>query len=460
MARERKKTKRLTIIVAATIVATLGGTALAFFRHYDYFAAAKEKPGTERAYQAVGMPWKASDLHPYPPISPQENAALLIEKAIAALPTAASSYPSASEQQQIKRLQNNGDFVALMKYANRYPEGLRLISLAAERPKLDFKRNWDQGASLLMPEGARIKWFVKRLILLAEAKAGLGDATGATNDLKHAWQLSHLVGQEPDILPLLVELSCTALTLTGIQRCSAILKNDPTDLQNLLHILDDDKSPDLLRAYRGTAYLGLAALRNLNGSSIRKGDMWDWAPMGDDGFIAKVDRAIDDTLPASVKLDAYKVRYLQTWTEMGMAMNRLKDDPTELGEEMDKIAARHGERRGESYWMSFLYPVFSQCALGIVNRQANVRATRALIGALLIRAKTGNLPRRIEDIAEAGVDPFSNQPMKLKQVGDSIRIYSIGKDRKDQGGFTRAELTSPQTTDDIVAAYPPVKLKL
>ncbi|HEX2972612.1 MAG TPA: hypothetical protein VHP11_09785 [Tepidisphaeraceae bacterium] len=51
----------------------------------------------------------------------------------------------------------------------------------------------------------------------------------------------------------------------------------------------------------------------------------------------------------------------------------------------------------------------------------------------------GQLPTKLEDLcpaylSEIPIDPFDGQPMRLKIDGEQAVVYSVGPDRKDDGG--------------------------
>ncbi len=43
-------------------------------------------------------------------------------------------------------------------------------------------------------------------------------------------------------------------------------------------------------------------------------------------------------------------------------------------------------------------------------------------------------------IQSAPIDLFDGEPLRIRQYGDGLRIYSIDRDRRDDGGFERSEL--------------------
>ena len=108
-----------------------------------------------------------------------------------------------------------------------------------------------------------------------------------------------------------------------------------------------------------------------------------------------------------------------------------------------------------AYYRNLLLPVYSHIGQVILEDNARRVTMTALVDAMLQHAQTGRYPERISDISGTLVDPFDGKPLRLKVNGESIRIYSVGPNMKDDGGISRAETGGSSTDYDVVAAYPP-----
>lgn len=75
---------------------------------------------------------------------------------------------------------------------------------------------------------------------------------------------------------------------------------------------------------------------------------------------------------------------------------------------------------------------------------ANERACDAAIAVVLYHRQEGRLPDALSDltpnlIPAVPVDPFDGQPLRFRHVEEGFVIYSVGKDRKDDGGDPHLE---------------------
>src|SRR5262249_16200321 len=64
---------------------------------------------------------------------------------------------------------------------------------------------------------------------------------------------------------------------------------------------------------------------------------------------------------------------------------------------------------------------------------------RLAVAATTYKAKHGKYPGTLSELVpefvpEVPADPFDGRPMRLRREGDGVVLYSIGRDRKDDGG--------------------------
>jgi hypothetical protein len=96
-------------------------------------------------------------------------------------------------------------------------------------------------------------------------------------------------------------------------------------------------------------------------------------------------------------------------------------------------------------------PVFGQAGDAVTRLEARRAVRKGFARALLFHAQTGRWPGAVPE-----TDPFTGKPLKVKIEGSRIRVYSVDKDLKDDGGLHRLEKKSKGKTFDEVAVYPPI----
>jgi len=102
--------------------------------------------------------------------------------------------------------------------------------------------------------------------------------------------------------------------------------------------------------------------------------------------------------------------------------------------------------------MSFLCP-FTNYLLGsqedVINAMAECEARRAITESVLsverFRRKYGTTPDSLSElvpefVAKRPVDPFTGEPMITKRTAQEFLIYSVGRNRRDDGGDVGGDL--------------------
>lgn len=443
----RSLRKALRLPFALIISSAVAAGVYAFFRHYDYYFAISELAQAESTYKASGLPWTADDVRPNPPVADNENAAPGILATIKLVPRRAFDYSKPTED-RIRQLRATNKYRELLNILDPYQGELDKMAAAVEKPRFDSNPDWDLGEDLIFQELAHMKWFVKRLALRAEAKAGLGKHLEALRDFEAAWRLAHHIGQEPFTLFITASNSSQAVVLDSILRCASKANFDQTSLTGLIEIILSREEPNLIAALRGEIYMGLAVLRREKGVD-------SFFPEINSDFVDSMDNWIDDRFPARTKYAAIRVRYLQANAEIGHMLAKSNHDFNLLGRKSDEVIDRYEDRRGKSHrFVGFGFSIYTN---GFLNGRSRRTSTLALLRSLQIKLETGKLPEAIDQIPGSWVDPFTNKPLKLVRKGNIVRIYSVGPDLKDEGGLTKAE--SMSSNDDIVMIYPPLPLK-
>ncbi len=73
------------------------------------------------------------------------------------------------------------------------------------------------------------------------------------------------------------------------------------------------------------------------------------------------------------------------------------------------------------------------------RKQAQVRSFLVLLAAERYRLKHGTWPDKLEDLKASGLkevplDPYDGKPIRYRRLADGVVAYSVGKDRRDDGG--------------------------
>ena len=396
-------------------------------RYWDFGAASRELPAAVERYRADGLPFLARDLLPTP-VSPEKNAAPAIRAAMRAMPPEGTKPTSAL-----------------------YDKPLALLAAAKDRPKVDFKRDWDLGPNVLLPEYAPMKTLAKALVLRAEGAARRGDDAAALRDLVLARRIALWAGEEPTLISLLVRIAAEGIALRGAERCLVLVAKSPARIARYAAWLADAPPlPDFGDALKGETFLGVATARNLDliGGVSAFGNLQG----GEDATLLEVDPAKlrRSGVPDDVRTRGFLARHLQFWDEAYRTTDRFQAPPEAIGRRLDVMSARIEGEKGLSYvLLRILVPVFGQAGEAVVALKARRAVDAAFAEALGVHARTGVWPASV-----SGSDPFTGGPLRVR-AGKGFRVWSVGRDRKDDGGLLRSERPKgTKGTFDEGAVYP------
>lgn len=458
MARTSKGPSRAVIALIVSVAAILGigiiTAPLLFLRQDDLARAAREADSAAAAYRASGMPWVAKDLRPDLPLPPGQDAAPTLYRAIKLLAGKDFQKNGAGIPKSIEF----GSISAATRFLKPYDAALNEAVKAAQFSDVDFKRDWDLGPDLLLPEYAQMKTLAKGLCYRAELECRMGRPQAAAEDLKASWRLGNLAYRDPMLIGMLVRIAIEAITNRSLQHCVYFSRSDATGLKELASVLQGAEAPSFAYALRSEAYMGLACIRNLRAfggvNGLADASSGDSAPPPPDPKTL-----VRTGLPTDMQGRAFAARHLQLWRGVKGLIDRYPRDPIGLSQAMQHLEDQIEARKKLSYALeAVLLPVYDQAGIAVVKEQAEICATQAMAAAVLACAKGGKVPSKIADIPGKWIDPFTGGPMRVRRDGKWFRVYSLGPKRKDFGGVYQRELTYDKSQDyNVGAAFGPLK---
>lgn len=421
----------------------------------DYPSAAAGLDEAVSKARALGLPLTAEEFWPASHLTMRENAAPLLRRAmnhVEALPS--SKYPKVD----IKNALAEGNLKLANSILLEAKPALDLARAASTLPACDFGRNWDLGPFLLFPELAGEKNLVSLLSLNAQVEARQGNHSGALADLRAAQKIAEFSGSEQCLISLLVRIANEAILLAGVEQCLSRCTK-PEEVQAYINFLESGRTRlDILRSLRLEVYSGVTALRNLEqfgGERALLAATSDYPDSVDPGKLKK------DGLPQGLKARAYLARHLELWTSFFASVAE-NEDPRMLSARLDGIVEDLEQKKGLSYrFDQIALPVFSQAGVATVAADARWETHRALAKVLLYRSTHGSFPKTLAQAGYERWDPMTRKPLRYAALGNRVRVYSVGRDMRDNHGLSRSELPpdSRNSGYDDVAMFPAPKLE-
>jgi len=383
----------------------------------------------KRRAVALGLPTEPNAVNPRP--TPERNAANLL------VPVAGDLAKWKSRDG--KAFREVWRTVPRSELARLQPLIGRAIH-ASQRPELAFGSDYRLGPYVLFRELSASGDVARLLVRDAIDQAAQGREDAAFDRLDAAARISALIGlSEPNLLTAVIQVATSQITFRGIQRVIADLNAAPSALARADGVLDLlGPGPDLRNALAGE-FAGWV----LYSERIRIGELerLDRVQSGEDKPNPEFEGADAQWLVPSIRKRMIAT-YYRTFLDY---YESLPEDRTELayayqvGLAFDKRVK--ADRRVDTILTRIMLPEVGPAQQAMATQLAMHRAMRCLIIAL--RTNAQSLP----DLGEDSIDPFTRKPLKFVRKGKEIKVYSVGRNLKDDGGDGNKGL-------DAVARYP------
>jgi hypothetical protein len=287
---------------------------------------------------------------------------------------------------------------------------------------------------------------------LAYERIDANDANGAADAIIAAFNSARSIGDEPFWNSIKVRIFCDAIPTGACERFLAQTEANDATLARIQSVVESElREPLFLQAMRGQrafCFAGYEYVRQHPIQSRLQGRMQGaWGSHKIDWIIF---------LPGSID---------QGQAEMLLHMNdavRIAARPYE--EHLDAFIAWDQKTNTLSEVAQQLAPSGERLSQEFLRHQAHLRCLQVAIAAERFRQQHQKWPDALADlvakklIATVPLDPFDGKPLRWKTVINGRVIYSIGKNRVDDGGnFQRVIVNNEDHSDVGFRLYDPDK---
>ncbi|HWA84077.1 MAG TPA: hypothetical protein VG820_11605 [Fimbriimonadaceae bacterium] len=418
-------------ILAVLCPGSLCGVGYFVVRSY-FIGPAEQLPKELSMAKAEGIPLEPDDLRHKPPVPDDQNAATVYSAFFPHLDRAGGKARGGKDPLQAflagKATPEQAAEIRRMLAGSK--ESLDEIVAATARPFCDFHSHYEDGLRVTFPQFGQFRTAIRLLAARAEDLAAQGRVGEAYAVLAKADRMARHAGQEPILLAKLVEVSLHAIVLTEFDHLLERSADHPELLKRAQQTLDGFGAlPDLRPAFGGELVMGrimvhqihtVGDLRALNDSASGSGDgreagsgpsLPDWVTKGIEAKVVSRWRRTIEALPTDPAEWEKAFRVLQD------ADKAIQSDTSVSGK-----------------LNSVFFPVFFQSALAIGHLDADRHVAATSIRLLQDRLAKGSLPATLPNYGAVSVDPFDGKPLRYRRTPDGFTIYSVDRDRADNGG--------------------------
>jgi type II secretory pathway pseudopilin PulG len=383
-----------------------------------------------------------------PQVEDERNAAILYEKAFARLKADKSLV---AEDSPLEADAPDLTGPAVTQLLGRHATTLRLLREAASMPGCRFDHDYARPSiSMLLPELNWERTAANLLKLDARHAAATKDPRRVVEDVNALFRLSRAAGSAPVAITGLVQMGLDrmgvhvledVLPSLGARELSELRIGDPASIGRLAR-----------RSLQGEEAFGLSIFSDLAGGGLTLQQLTAPSPETKGGSGGGVPDAGDlppfpllmrvFVMPSDMRAYQQYMESCQARAEQPFA------NTTERDREATSTAAHHG------LLTSIIVPALDRFLFQAAHAQASHAAAYVGVAADRYRLDHGTFPPSLDALVpqyldDVPLDPFDNAPLKFRLRGGDFLVYSIGPDRKDDGG---APFDQQAKTGDLVFA--------
>jgi hypothetical protein len=412
--------------------------------------------------KASGAPTTWEEAIP-PPVPDDQNAALLYEKAFAAIILTkpapprpkypAYPYPNPSDRNQAR--QTLTDYLSAATRAQRKPleNGIRKVLAdnaqalsfareAAKRPKCRFTRNWDAAVAMLMPELSKLRDLSRLASARAVLHADAGDLAGALQSWSLDLSMVNHLESDPTLLGQLDRYSMLQIAAVSLAQILQDRRPSPEQCRRLAQAL-------------GGINVGDAFITSFEAE--RASDLWilDLArrkPQGLESLLPSPKGRLSD-LGVAVAGALLGIGYGVISPFDRTAMLRFWEKQIALArrpyrETSGRFDALTDGIPGYALVTRALASPFGRAVGARDKATAELGLMRSGLGLAAYRAQFGAYPKSLNELRaslkwDVPRDPFSGKDFVYRREGAGHLLYSIGPDLKDDGGAPMTTTKKP-----------------
>ena len=312
---------------------------------------------------------------------------------------------------------------------------LDLLHRAASKPSCSFGRPYDQHSLRdTAPDADFVRDGATLLVLDARCKAADGDTRGALRDCLAIFAIAGHLASDRTLISLVCSIQAQRLAVDALEDVVETAPPTSTDLGELDDLGEFSYHEALRRALRTEEALGCQAFCDVGKVLIPL-----VAPLGAHSAPVPLGHG-RWTLPYNIFL---RDEDIEVFRELIADEQRITDQPpAQYVAEWEKAGRQAFDFRARSRHgcVAGMLITGLACRTMAITADAERRLALTAVAVCRFRAARGRLPSALAELSPEFLtviprDPFDGRPLRMKKTGESLVLYSIGEDGKDDGGI-------------------------
>lgn len=317
-------------------------------------------------------------------------------------------------------------------------ENERLVQLQGEilrKSELAILTDPSKGTALLFPQLAPAKGTTRLALTQAELLAAEGRPAEAIQKLTSAVKFASVVNTDSTMISELVSIAMRAMT----HRTVMLIFSDHSDradvrkeMRNYLAVAKPNV--DMRRALRSEVALAIASEEMLRTGKV---SLRELSGVSDENeTVASSYKTIEQIISVPGVRELLFSRLYRFYRKM---YESIPADRQRQRERLIEAAAADAGvlklNRTTDLIVQLFTPVFKQAFQAEAKTIAEWRSINALLIAAEEKAKAGRYPAKLPISGPEALDPFTDKPLYYKASANSVKVYSVGADGKDNNGL-------------------------
>ncbi len=340
----------------------------------------------------------------------------------------------------------NGELDRLRPAVASAHKVLATIEDAVKYPLVDFKRQWELGPGLMLPEYAYSRSACSLLIARSRIFLADGNIKDALASLDTASKLANLIGKEPVTIAALVKVSIQSMVLREV---GDFVRTHSKDLGSLevcrKVVLDLGAVPSVRDAIGAELMSGRIAVKMLG---RRDGEKIFGEGQNKVLFAARFGPA----------RSLFELRFVQIMHRLFMDLGKKPGSFIEMHRAFQRVDQKLSGQTDWTYGLAELMsPSFSGVSVSMGESEARKNLLLTAIDLFESHASSGVFPSLgtgVPFYKSYQMDPFTEKPLTYKPLPGGFLLYSYGPDGKDDNGKRKAKEKVVQDYD-LVFRFPP-----
>jgi hypothetical protein len=388
------------------------------------------------ALEADGRPMQAAEILP-PKVPDADNAAVLYQSAVLLLKGQPAGDKSLYERLTSRPRERLGEQEKTQLIGREaVADALALVEQGTHRPACQFEH--DTGRVLEVTDEPLLEDMRNLgsiLMARAEFEAQTGHPAKAWDLLVTQLRLADSWRSDPSSSTQFARLSRAAWTCRTIRWLCATAPPD----QEHVRVIED-----LVKQQEGVEPL----IRAVDGERLLIGEWFFHLPRDELDKILWKERSHDTITPPGVLKASYRISFLV----LAFKPRLIADHAAYLQLMRKRVQLLQGPyrtwREAEEFMHMSRGNRLANKLIGISGSEAefycrwltDLRLTRAGLALLQYKQAHATFPEALDALGQEGlIDPYVNQPLHYRPEGEGFVVYSVGDDRKDNGGTPRPE---------------------